>query len=245
MNLETLPKAIKEDIEDQSLALLEHIAQEVIVIGGWGVRAHLGEGHKRYTLDIDGVTDETTMDVISTKLGNMGLEKTTSEWGILFHMPYNPEVEVPGRVQDFIKAVQLRIEISLPLIRELDTHHYFEFNLNEYEVKELSFHTKDRSVKIKVPPLEDMTAVKLGLPVDYKNNIDAAMLLQQSDLDRVIKAIRSNDDWTQMVLRRMNKLKGRIHQKDSLEHMLAISAGLDLKAHLEKLNHIEEQLKLI
>ena len=35
MNLEEYPEPIKKDIEDQSLFILEHIADDIIVIGGW------------------------------------------------------------------------------------------------------------------------------------------------------------------------------------------------------------------
>jgi hypothetical protein len=61
MNLEELSETVKKDIEDQSLEILEETASRIVVIGGWGARAHLGEGHHRYTLDVDGVTDEGTL----------------------------------------------------------------------------------------------------------------------------------------------------------------------------------------
>ena len=57
MNLEDFPEPIKKDIEDQSLELLEHINDNIIVIGGWAVRALTSNKHGRYTLDIDGVTN--------------------------------------------------------------------------------------------------------------------------------------------------------------------------------------------
>ena len=88
-----------------------------------------------------------------------------------------------------------------------------------------------------------MAAVKLGLPVDYKNNYDAAMLLIRCDIDRVIQVIQDNDDWAEMVLRRMPKLKGRILQAGSIEKTLAFAAGLNIKAHIQKLDQIEIALK--
>ncbi|MBN1389845.1 MAG: hypothetical protein JXA22_04280 [Candidatus Thermoplasmatota archaeon] len=96
---------------------------------------------------------------------------------------------------------------------------------------------------VKVPPIEHITAVKLGLLVDYKNNHDAAMLLQRSDLKLVIKAILENDDWREMVLRRMPKLKGRISQSGQLENTLALAAGLNIKEHIKRLGIIEEALR--
>ena len=68
MNIEEFPEDIKNDIEDQSLSIFDAIKDDVIVIGGWAVRAHLGEDHHRYTLDVDGVTDKETLDRIKRKI---------------------------------------------------------------------------------------------------------------------------------------------------------------------------------
>ena len=65
MNLQEYPTRIKNDIEDQSLQLLSLIKDSLVVIGGWGVRAHAQKNHKRYTLDIDAVADEK--GVLKTK----------------------------------------------------------------------------------------------------------------------------------------------------------------------------------
>ncbi len=51
MNLQEYPEPIKQDIEDQSLSILKHINDDVIVIGGWAVRALVGEKHGRYILE--------------------------------------------------------------------------------------------------------------------------------------------------------------------------------------------------
>jgi hypothetical protein len=88
-----------------------------------------------------------------------------------------------------------------------------------------------------------MAAVKLGLPVDYKHNHDAAMLLINSDVGKVIQSIKSNDDWASLVLRRMPKLKGRIAQSGQIENTLALAAGLDIKEHIRVLEMIEEGLR--
>ncbi len=90
--------------------------------------------------------------------------------------------------------------------------------------------------------IEHMTAVKLGLPVDYKHNHDAAMLLWKSDVDKVVQAIKSNDDWGSLVLRRMPKLKGRINQPGRIENTLAVAAGLNVRHHINTLELIEERI---
>ena len=96
---------------------------------------------------------------------------------------------------------------------------------------------------VMVPPVEHLAAVKLGLPVDYKNNHDAAMLLARCDIDRLVRTIQGIDDWDEMVLRRMPKLKGRIKQSGQLENLLALMAGLNISQHLALLEHIEKRLR--
>ena len=243
MNIEQFPKEIKNDIEDQSLKIFDRIKDDIIVIGGWAVRAHLGEDHHRYTLDIDGVTDKDTIERIKGELENLGFEANNPEWGIQFLKRYEPTVVVPEPLEKEVEKVQIRIEISGPKITESSTPHFFEFSLTDYVTRGIPFHDSEKAVFAKFPPIEHMAAVKLGLPVDYKNNHDAAMLLQRSDLSGVIKAILENDNWRDLVLRRMPKLKGRISQKDRLENTLALAAGLDIKEHIRKLNHIEEALR--
>jgi hypothetical protein len=243
MNLEEFPDDVKEDLEDQSLEILETINDKLIIIGGWGVRAHLGAEHRRSTLDVDGVTDEKALQDIKEILSKMALKRGDAEWGCRFYRQYKPRVKVPEESKKAISEVQLRIEISGPRIEEHDAPHYFEFSLSDYDMKHISYHCVTRKVDVKVPPIEHMAAVKLGLPVDYKNNYDAAMLLIRCDIDRVIEVIQDNDDWAEMVLRRMPKLKGRILQAGSIEKTLALAAGLNIKAHIQKLDQIEIALK--
>lgn len=243
MNLEVLPKAVKHDIEDQSLEILERIADRIVVIGGWAVRAHLGEGHHRFTLDIDGVTGDDTFPELDDMLGGLGLDRVATEWGVKYHTPYKPRVVIPGVIQTAIDGIQLRIELSPPRIVERDTPHFFEFSLTDHTVSEIAFNDERGVVSVKVPHLADLTAVKLGLPVDYKNCFDAAMLLERSDIEGVITSIRSNDDWGAMVLRRLPKHLGRIRQKDSIEHRLALSAGLDIREHVRRLEYIADHLR--
>ena len=243
MNLEEFPDDVKGDIEDQSLEILETITDKLIIIGGWGVRAHLGAEHRRSTLDVDGVTDEKAMQDIKAILSEMALKRGDAERGCRFYRQYIPRVKVPGESKKAISEVQLRIEISGPRITEHDTPHYFEFSLSDYDMRDIPYHGKGGKVDVKVPPIEHMAAVKLGLPVDYKNNYDAAMLLIRCDIDSVIQVIQDNDDWAEMVLRRMDKLKGRISQAGSIENTLALTAGLNIKAHITKLTQIENALR--
>ena len=72
---------------------------------------------------------------------------------------------------DEINKVELRLEISRSRIKESKTSHYFEFSLTEYKHREIAYHNGEQKVIVKVPPAEHMAAVKLGLPVDYKNNL--------------------------------------------------------------------------
>jgi len=243
MNLEQFPTDIKNDIEDQSLSILERIKDKIIVIGGWAVRAQLGDEHYRYTLDVDGVADKREISEIREALEGYGFVANHLEWGIQFLKKYEPNVPVPEALREEVEKIQIRIEISEPMIKEHSTPHFFEFSLTDFEIKGISYHDGREEAMVKVPPIEHMAAVKLGLPVDYKNNHDAAMLLQKSDLTMVIKAILVNDDWKEMVLRRMPKLKGRISQSGQLENTLALAAGLNIKEHVRRLDIIEKALK--
>ncbi len=239
MNIEELSIPIKQDIEDQSLEILEKIASNIIVIGGWAVRAHLGEEHHRYTLDVDGVTDERTLQNLRKLFESSEFEERPVEWGVKFFKRYIPRIETDDDIES---RVELRIELSHPRIKERNTHHYFEFSLTDFEEIYIPYHNIDKQVKVRVPPLEHMTAVKLGMPVDYKHNHDAAMLLRNSDIDKVIQVIKSNDDWQDIVLRRMPKLKGRITQPGRIENTLAIASGLDIRKHIGLLEKIENDL---
>jgi len=244
MNLEEFPEGVKKDIEDQSLSILEVIKDDIIIIGGWAVRALAGASHARYTLDIDGIADEKDLPAITKKLYNIGLESRVSDWGTQFFKKYEPKLKIMDQqVLDRVSEVELRIELSKPKIKEFQTRHYFEFNLKDRITKDIPFHNKKCSINIKVPPVESMAAVKLGLPVDYKNNYDSAVLLQICDIKKVITTIKNNDDWYEVVLRRIPKLKGRITNPDRLENMLLINTRINIKDHIKKLEYIENKLK--
>jgi hypothetical protein len=243
MNIEDFPTFVKMDIEDQSLSILQHIKDDIIVIGGWAVRALSADKHGRYTLDIDGVTGAKKIKYIESKLTSIGMQLRKNEWGSQFYYKYKPNIEVPKQLEKEIKKVELRIEISEPKIKESQTDHYFEFSLTDYIEKKLTYHIKEKEIMIRVPPVEHMAAVKLGLPVDYKNNLDSQVLLEISNIDRVVEIIQANDDWDEMVIRRIPKLIGRLSQKDRLEHILAINIGIDIKKHIKMMRYIENKLK--
>ena len=244
MNFEEFPEPIKKDIENQSLSILEHIADDIIVIGGWAVRALTGGKHGRYTLDIDGVTKQTTMKKVESILESLGMRERKSEWGVQFYQNYKSQVKIPKGIQKEIDNLELRIEVSEPRIKELQTHHYFEFSLTEFISREIQYHEKKEKVKVNVPPAEHMAAVKLGLPVDYKNNFDSQVLLEICNVEKVIKIIKSNDDWSEMVLRRIPKLIGRLGDKERLEHILAINNDINIKEHIKTMKYIENKLKI-
>jgi len=241
MNLEAFPQEIKENIEDQSLELLASINTDIIVIGGWAVRGLVGGKHGRYTLDIDGVASKGSRKRIKKKLISKGMQPSEADWGIQYFKKYEPEVEIPEDID--ISGVQLRIEISDPRITEFKSLHYFEFSLKEYVIRTIAFHKKNETVEIMVPPVEHMAAVKLGLPVDYKNNFDSVMLLQLCEIQDVVEVIRNNDHWGEMVLRRLPKLIGRISDRNSTVYMLATNAGVDVRGHIRRLKEIESNLK--
>jgi hypothetical protein len=243
MNIEEFPEPIKKDIEDQSLSILEHITDDIIVIGGWAVRALTGDKHGRYTLDIDGVTEQTTMKKVEPILTSLGMDGRKSDWGIQFYQHYQPKIKVTEDIRKEIENLELRIEISGPRIKESQTHHFFEFSLTEFLEREIQYHMKKEKVKVRVPPAEYMTAVKLGLPVDYKNNFDSQVLLEICNVEKVVEIIKSNDDWSEMVLRRIPKLIGRLSDNSRLEHILAINKGINIKEHIKTMKSIENKLK--
>jgi len=244
MNLEDYPAGIKEDIEDQSLEILGGISEDIIVIGGWGVRALLQSRHARYTLDVDGITKTRKIEAVGKKLEALGLKGRRAEWGVQYFKKYRPGANIQAPASAVPEDIELRIEISGPRIKEKHTHHFFEFDLDEYENGSIPFHSGKGSVPVRIPPAQVMAAVKLGLPADYKNNFDAAALLRIADIGEVIRTIKTNDDWRDVVIRRIPKLIGRISMSDDLAHILAVNAGIDIRGYARKLKEIEKQLKL-
>jgi len=242
MNLQEYPTRIKNDVEDQSLQLLSLIKDSLVVIGGWGVRAHAEKNHGRYTLDIDAVADEKGVQKTKNILSSEGLSCQSTDWGFQFHTPYEPSFPLSEQERKLVLP-ELRVEISGPWIKELQTDHYFEFSLTDYETKKICFHTVDKALFIQVPSVADLTAVKLGLPADYKNIFDSIVLLQLTSLKDVISAIKKNDSWDEMVLRRIPRYIGRLHDQNSLVHRIAVDAHIDIKKSEKKLSDIHNILR--
>lgn len=202
-----------------------------------------GNKFGRYTLDIDGVTEQKTMKKVESNLELLGMERRKSDWGIQFYQHYKSQVKIPREIQKEIEKIELRIEISEPRIKDSQTHHFFEFSLTEFIEREIQYHTKKEKVDVNVPPAEHMAAVKLGLPVDYKNNFDSQVLLEICNIEDVIEVIKLNDDWGEMVLRRIPKLIGRLNDKSRLEYILAINNDINIKKHIKTMKYIENKLK--
>lgn len=244
MNMEQLPREVRMDIEDQSLTLLKNLSEHIIVIGGWAVRALAGERHARTTLDVDGVASAENLEMVKKKIEELGLECRDADWGVQLFKNYEPVVEITDEdTRKAVREVELRIEISSNRIQELDSHHYFEFDLEDWVIKEIEFHNTDTTITLRVPPARTMAAAKLGLPADYKNNFDAAVLLQICEVDDMIATIESTDDWREMVLRRIPKLRGRMRNHERLENILSLRAGVDVDAYIDALDYIENRLR--
>lgn len=101
---------------------------------------------------------------------------------------------------------------------------------------------KYKYYSIKVPPVADLAAVKLGLPADYKNIFDAIVLLQQTSTIEVVSSIKNNDSWDEMVLSRLSRYRGRLQDKNSLVHRIALDADIDIKNIEKKLYEIYSML---
>jgi hypothetical protein len=94
-----------------------------------------------------------------------------------------------------------------------------------------------------VPEIEYLTANKLGLPADYKNRYDAAILLPSSDLHKTLETIQKTDNWREMVLRRLPKFIGRTKDKGDIACLLLRRAGIDIQDYLDQLFTIQKKLQ--
>jgi hypothetical protein len=243
MNLQEFPKIVKEDVEDQSLSILEMVKDDIIVVGGWAVRALVDERHARYTLDVDGVVAEERLSEVWKKIEDTGLEPEKMDWGTRFFRKYEPGVEITDRnVSEQARRLQIRIDISGPRIPQRDTEHYFEFSLDDFVLKELGFHGKKSNVTVKVPPARTLAASKLGLPRHFKHRFDSAVLLEICDVDEVIETIRRTDAWYEMVLKTIPKQKGRMARAETWEEAAFLNAGISARDYVRKLEYIETVL---
>ena len=243
MNVSRITPEVRDDIEDQSLAILEAIADHVVVIGGWAVRAVLGPVHGRFSLDVDGVAGTEDIDRVRQVLRDMGFDVARTDWGYRMFAPYEPRVDVEDLDPEVLEGIEVRVEVSEPRMYDVETRHYYEFPLDETGRRTLRYHREDREVTVTVPTCERLAANKLGLPVDFKNNYDAAMLLAVADVDRVVEIIRGTDDWREMVLRRGPKQIGRFLQRGRIERVLAREADLDIEGYVRTLRRIHEAIR--
>lgn len=243
MNIELLTREMKEDVEDQSLEVLAGIASDVVVIGGWAVRALAGPLHGRYTLDVDAVAGPEGLERVRDVLGRLPLEPRQRPWGVSYAMAYVPRVPVPEADRPKLEGLELRIEVSGPRIYDIDGRHFFDFPLDEAINRELRDHAGGRVLGVRVPPLARMAAAKLGLPLDYKNSFDTVVLLTLADVDEVVRVILATDEHKDLVLRRLKKLAGRLKARDRYEWQLAGRLGLDLDENAAKLERIRSALE--
>ena len=156
--------------------------------------------------------------------------------------PYVPRVDVEDLDAEVLEDIEIRVEVSGPRMYDVETRHYFEFPIEETERSVLGYHGQERKVTVTVPTRERLAANKLGLPVDFKNNYDAAMLLAVADVDRVVEIILETNDWRDMVLRRGPKQIGRFRQRGRIERVLARNADLDIEAYIRDLRRIHEAI---
>jgi len=84
---------------------------------------------------------------------------------------------------------------------------------------------------------------KLGLPADYKNRYDAAILLPNSNFLKIIEVIQKTDDWDEMVLRRLPKFIGRTKDKGDVANLLLRRANIDVQGYLNQLFTIQQKLQ--
>ena len=243
MNVERIPQEVRDDIEDQSLGILEAVADHLVVIGGWAVRAVLGPVQGRFSLDVDAVAAPEGIEIVRRVFEDMGFDLLETERGVRMFAPYDPKVDVRDLDPEVLEGIEVRLEVSGHRMYDVETKHYYEFPPEETERRQLRYHCQDREVTVTVPTRERLAANKLGLPVDFKNNYDAAMLLAVSDVDRVIEIIRETDDWRAMVLRRGPKQIGRFRQTGRIERVLAQNAGLDIDGYIRSLRRIHENIR--
>jgi len=245
VNIEQLPHQIRDDVEDQSLYILQQIQQHIVVIGGWAVRSYTTYPLKsvRYTLDIDAVATPENIKTVHDILIKKGFVSSEGrDWGILFFKPYQPDLKVSCDPALF-KDLQIRIEISSSRIYEIDTHHYFEFDLNKTTQKTVTSHGIQQSIHVTVPEIEYLTANKLGLPADYKNRYDAAVLLSNSNLHKTLEIIQKTDNWKKMVLHRLPKFIGKTKSKEDIAHLLLRRADINIQDYLDQLFTIQQKLR--
>jgi hypothetical protein len=207
------------------------------------VRALGGPLHGRYTLDVDAVAGTDALERVHGLLGAFPLERREHPWGVSYGMTYVPRVPIKEADRPKLEGVELRIEVSGPRIHDIDGKHFFEFPLEDVVPQKLHSHAGNLTVQVRVPSPARMAAVKLGLPLDYKNSFDSVVLMTLVDTEEVVRIILTTDDWRDLVLRRLKKQAGHLRARDRFEWRLAERMGLDLDAHIAKLERIRKMLE--
>lgn len=211
MKLHMLPGKVKNDIENESLNALREIKEHILVIGGWAARAHEGNKHIRYTFDIDGVANDWGLKRTRQTLEEKKFSIVDKEWGYRATIPY----PTSGGRDIGSKDLKIKVEVSKPRIYEIDGSHYFEFDLEETEEKEVVSMDESTQVNIRVPNINHFVANKLGLPPLFKNMYDGCLLLLKSDVNKVSDLIKKIDDWSELAHTRISRTLESLENKGS------------------------------
>jgi hypothetical protein len=86
--------------------------------------------------------------------------------------------------------------------------------------------------------VSELAANKMGLPADYKNIFDLALLLDRCPMDDVVQIIKSTDDWKDMVLRRIPRIVGRVQREDKTANILLRAHGIDIGRFVDSVERI-------
>ncbi|MFQ5871809.1 MAG: hypothetical protein ACE5IB_06600 [Candidatus Geothermarchaeales archaeon] len=233
-------------MEDQSVDTLEHIAEHIIVIGGWAVRAWARppRGLMRYTIDIDGVAEESKMGQVESILQEQHLRREQAEWGLRFRKDYVPQSqEAKGFMKTWKDPLEVRVEISPTRMYEADGEHFFEFEPHETIRREIRSRGSRQPLSVKVPTSQYLMANKVGLGADYKNRYDAAILALQADLEQVASIIVSTDKWKDIVIRQLPRFLGRTRQPTDLAATLLEENGYRTSSCLKGLAQLKKLLE--
>ncbi|MFQ5990586.1 MAG: hypothetical protein ACE5K9_11790 [Candidatus Methylomirabilales bacterium] len=239
--------AIAEDIEVQSLGLLRGIKSHIVLIGGWGVRAWTQDIAARNTMDVDAFGSEEDLTFVASVMAEQGLSAEADEdWGVRFYKDYVPTsieaVKEADEIKDLPGEIELRVEVSGPRITEKRSPHYFEFDPAKAVVKGISSRRKTADDECRVADIDELAANKIGLPADYKNMFDLALLLQQTRVEPIVEIIKSVDDWQEMVIRRIPKVIGRVQRGDNTANVLMRAFGLDVGDFVKQVLRIRSSI---
>jgi len=233
VDLWLLPPKVKNALEHRSLELLSHVAEHIVVVGGWAARAWSG-AHVRYTYDVDGVANEEELEKAHEKLTDLRLMPQKTEWGYIY--------TAPSRVEGAPADLLIKIELSLPRIYDVDGLHYFEFDLRHVQRKTVKSVDGKFKVEVKVAEPEYVLANKLGLPASFKNEYDAGVLVPLCNTNKLIEIIKRTDRWRERVLERGSLILDHLKNPRSLSHR-ELSRTIDIGSMLARLEQVLEVLR--